>query len=105
MASRDFCSAPPHSGKSSQFIEMTSFEHQFALYVRDRWRPTSRLTLDLGLRWELYPNRTREDGLGIESPRSRDQRRADRRAGRFPETTAWASARSSLLPAWGSPIS
>jgi hypothetical protein len=58
---------PTHTGKSSQFIEMTSFEHQFALYVRDRWRPTARLTLDLGLRWELYPTRTREDGLGIES--------------------------------------
>jgi hypothetical protein len=58
---------PTFSGKSSQFIKMTSFENQYALYVRDRWRPTSKLTLDLGLRWELYPNRTREDGLGIES--------------------------------------
>ena len=58
---------PTFSGKSSQFIEMTSFENQYAFYVRDRWRPNSKLTLDLGLRWELFPNRTREDGLGIES--------------------------------------
>jgi Carboxypeptidase regulatory-like domain/TonB dependent receptor len=58
---------PTASGKSSQFIKMNSFENQYALYVRDRWRVTPALTLDLGLRWELYPNRTRSGGLGIES--------------------------------------
>jgi hypothetical protein len=58
---------PDVTGKSSQFIKMNSFENQYALYVRDRWRPTPKLTLDLGLRWELYPNRTRSGGLGIES--------------------------------------
>ena len=46
---------------------MDSLENQFALYIRDRWRVTSKLTLNLGLRWELYPNRTRSAGLGIES--------------------------------------
>jgi hypothetical protein len=58
---------PTASGKSSQFIKMNSFENQYALYVRDRWRAKSRLTVDLGLRWELYPNRWRSGGLGIES--------------------------------------
>jgi hypothetical protein len=58
---------PTFSGKSSQFIKMNSFENQYALYGRDRWRATSRLTVDLGLRWELYPNRWRSGGLGIES--------------------------------------
>jgi len=58
---------PTHTGKSTQFIKMTSFENQYAMYFRDRWRAGSKLTMDLGLRWELYPNRTREDGLGIES--------------------------------------
>jgi hypothetical protein len=58
---------PTASGKSSQFIKMNSFENQYALYVRDRWRRGPKLTLDLGLRWELYPNRTRSNGLGIES--------------------------------------
>jgi hypothetical protein len=58
---------PTASGKSSQFIKMNSFENQYALYARDRWRATTRLTIDLGLRWELYPNRTRSAGLGIES--------------------------------------
>jgi Carboxypeptidase regulatory-like domain/TonB dependent receptor-like, beta-barrel len=58
---------PTASGKSSQFIKMDSLENQYALYIRDRWRATSKLTLTLGLRWELYPNRRRSAGLGIES--------------------------------------
>ena len=58
---------PAASGKSSQFIKMNSFENQYALYIRDRWRVTDALTFDLGLRWELYPNRWRSGGLGIES--------------------------------------
>jgi hypothetical protein len=58
---------PSASGKSSQFIKMNSFENQYSLYIRDRWRRTEKLTIDLGLRWELYPNRWRSGGLGIES--------------------------------------
>jgi len=58
---------PAGSGKSSQFIKMDSMEEQYALYLRDRWRARPRLTVDLGLRWELYPNRRRSQGLGIES--------------------------------------
>ena len=58
---------PTSTGKSSQLIKMDSLENQWALYIRDRWRATQKLTLNLGLRWELYPNRTRSAGLGIES--------------------------------------
>jgi hypothetical protein len=58
---------PSASGKSSQFIKMNSFENQYALFVRDRWRWKPNFTVDLGLRWELYPNRWRSGGLGIES--------------------------------------
>ena len=58
---------PASSGKSSQFIKMDSMEEQYALYARDRWRASTKLTVDLGLRWELYPNRRRSQGLGIES--------------------------------------
>ncbi len=58
---------PTGTAKSSQFIKMDSLENQYALYVRDRWRATPKLTLSLGLRWELYPNRRRSAGLGIES--------------------------------------
>ncbi len=58
---------PNWAGKSSQYIKMTSMENQYAFYARDRWRVTPKLTLNLGLRWELYPNRTRAAGMGIES--------------------------------------
>ena len=43
------------AAKSVQNEVMTAREWQHALYVRDRWTPTAKLTLDLGLRWELYP--------------------------------------------------
>lgn len=58
---------PSYSAKSSQFIKMDSMENQYAVYIRDRWRLTPKLTVNLGLRWELYPNRIRSAGLGIES--------------------------------------
>ncbi|HEX5412468.1 MAG TPA: TonB-dependent receptor [Terriglobia bacterium] len=58
---------PSDSAKSSQLIKMDSLENQYALYVRDRWRVTTKLTLNLGVRWELYPNRRRSAGLGLES--------------------------------------
>jgi hypothetical protein len=58
---------PTGTAKSSQYIKMASLENQYALYIRDRWRATSKLTLNLGLRWELYPTRTRPAGMGIES--------------------------------------
>ena len=34
---------------------MTAREWQHSLFVRDRWTPSAKLTLDLGLRWEFYP--------------------------------------------------
>lgn len=55
------------SGKSPQYIKMNSFENVYALYFRDRWRVTQKLTLNLGARWEMYPDRTRSAGMGIES--------------------------------------
>ena len=53
-------------GKSVQNELMTSREWQHAFYFRDRWTPTSKLTLDLGFRWEYYPLMTRADGRGLE---------------------------------------
>jgi hypothetical protein len=52
--------------KSVQNELMTSREWQHALYVRDRWNVNSRLTLDLGLRWEFYPIMHRADGRGLD---------------------------------------
>jgi outer membrane receptor protein involved in Fe transport len=44
---------------------MTTREWQHGLYARDRWQVSSKLTLDLGLRYEYYPLMTRAD-RGIE---------------------------------------
>ena len=52
--------------KSVQNEMMTGREWQHALYIRDRWNVNSKLTLDLGLRWEYYPIMKRADGRGLE---------------------------------------
>ena len=65
---RRSCSArPTASGKSSQFIKMNSLETNARSTGAIAGASTPKLTLDLGLRWELYPNRQRSAGLGIES--------------------------------------
>ena len=52
---------PGTISKSVQAEEMTGREYQHGLYFRDRWTPTDKLTVDLGLRWEYYPIMTRAD--------------------------------------------
>ncbi len=54
------------AGKSVQNELMTAREWQHALYIRDRWTPTAKLTLDLGMRWEYYPIMHRADGRGLD---------------------------------------
>jgi hypothetical protein len=39
----------------------TTRQHNYALYVRDRWNVTPSLTLSYGVRWEYYPFPTRDD--------------------------------------------
>ncbi|MGE0884114.1 MAG: TonB-dependent receptor [Blastocatellales bacterium] len=56
---------PNFFSKDVQTETMTGREWQNALYVRDRWRVTPNLTLNLGLRLENYPLMTRANS-GIE---------------------------------------
>jgi hypothetical protein len=53
------------SEKSLQYILATGREWQFGFYARDRWQVSRNLTVNLGLRYELYPLMTRA-GYGIE---------------------------------------
>ncbi len=52
-------------GKEVQAEEMTGREWQLAFFASDRWQPSEKLTLDLGLRCEVYPLMKRAD-RGIE---------------------------------------
>jgi hypothetical protein len=45
---------------------MTAREWQHAVFFRDRWNVNSKLTVDMGLRWEYYPIMTRADGRGLD---------------------------------------
>ena len=52
-------------GKTLQNIKLTGREWQFGWYVRDRWQVSRKLTLNLGMRYELYPLVQRaHSGLG-----------------------------------------
>jgi hypothetical protein len=52
--------------RSAQFEVMTAYNWQFGLYFRDRWQVTPKLTLSLGVRYELFPLQTRGGRGGIE---------------------------------------
>jgi hypothetical protein len=52
---------PGTISKSVQVEEMTGREWQHGLFIRDRWTPTDKLTVDLGVRWEYYPIMHRAD--------------------------------------------
>ncbi|HEY3443456.1 MAG TPA: TonB-dependent receptor [Paludibaculum sp.] len=52
--------------KSYQYITMTPREFQFSWYGQDRWQVSKKLTVTMGLRYELYPLMTRATGKGIE---------------------------------------
>src|SRR5207248_2253924 len=54
------------AAKSVQNELMTAREWQHAMYFRDRWTPTEKLTLDLGLRYEIYPIMHRANGRGLD---------------------------------------
>ncbi len=57
---------PQDVKRSAQFEVMTAYNWQLAWYVRDRWQITPKLTLSLGLRYELFPLQTRAGRGGIE---------------------------------------
>ena len=52
--------------KGEQYILMTGREWQFGWFAQDRWQLSQKLTVSLGLRYELYPLMTRCCGKGIE---------------------------------------
>jgi hypothetical protein len=76
------------AGTSVQYELMTTREWQHNFYARDRWQVNSKLTLDLGLRYEYYPLMTRAD-RGIEKVLGADD---------LASTRALASNTAALTP-------
>lgn len=57
---------PNSGGKSLQWAKATSFNYQLGFFFRDRWQVTRKLTMTIGLRYELYPLMTRSGFGGVE---------------------------------------
>jgi len=58
---------PSQIGKIDEVVdEFTTRGIQYALYVRDRWNVTPKLTLNVGARWEYFPVPKRRD-TGLEN--------------------------------------
>jgi hypothetical protein len=57
---------PGTVSKSVQAELMTGREWQHNFFIRDRWTVGSKVTVDLGLRWEYYPIMHRAEGRGLE---------------------------------------
>jgi hypothetical protein len=57
---------PDSLGKSYQFENpMTGNEWQYGTYAQDQWQVSQKLTLNYGIRWELFPIFSR-DGAGMQ---------------------------------------
>lgn len=52
--------------KGEQYILMTTREWQFGWFAQDTWQVSQKLTVDLGVRYDLFPLMTRCCGTGIE---------------------------------------
>ena len=53
--------------KGQQYILMTGREWQIGSFVQDRWQVSQKLTVTLGVRYQIFPLMTRSNGKGIES--------------------------------------
>ena len=73
------------AARAIQYQLFTTREWQHALFVRDRWTPSPKLTLDLGRALGVLPDHAPRRSASIEMLDLRHARRVARRRGRQPE--------------------
>jgi hypothetical protein len=72
-----------------------------ALYAQDSWQLSSHLTVNLGLRWELYPFPTRGGGLGVSRFDPADGNVYNGGVGDVPVDTGASNGSGQFLPRLG----
>jgi outer membrane receptor protein involved in Fe transport len=93
---------PSGAGKVVQLRNPNSFHMlSHAAYVQDAWQATRRLTVNLGLRWEIYPFPTRGGGLGVSRFDPDDGNVYNGGVGGVPVDTGASSGSGQLLPRAG----
>ena len=58
----NLCTTCSYSESQADLLSQLSF-NRYEAFVQDTWRPTSRLTVDLGVRYALYPAATDKDNV------------------------------------------
>jgi hypothetical protein len=93
---------PTTAGKVDQLRNPNSFRMlSHAAYVQDAWQVSRRLTINLGLRWEVYPFPTRGGGLGVSRFDPADGNVYNGGVGGVPVDTGASSGKGQLLPRAG----
>ena len=93
---------PSGAGKVDQLRNPNSLRMlTHAAYVQDAWQVTRNLTLNLGLRWEIYPFPTRGGGLGVSRFDPADGNVYNGGVGDVPVDTGASSGKGQILPRLG----
>ncbi len=70
----DFLLGRANTFQQANGVDFRVEQHDPSLFIADNWRATRRLTLNLGLRWERFPNYTGQNDTGTFIPYLQSER-------------------------------